>query len=91
MFPVLIFAFLIVACNTVILACFLLFALRLGQNGWTWNDAFLFSTVIASTDAVAVTAVMKGGNGGPKQLIALIEGNFFLIFHFFHLNYLLVS
>lgn len=57
---ILVFAFVVVAANTVILAAFMLYGLNL-KDTWTWTDAFLFATMIASTDAVAVTAIMKQG------------------------------
>lgn len=63
---VLVFAFLVVAANTVVLAAFMLYGLNL-KDTWTWTDAFLFATMIASTDAVAVTAIMKEGTMAPER------------------------
>ncbi|GMH41796.1 hypothetical protein BSKO_09706 [Bryopsis sp. KO-2023] len=72
MLQIFVFAFLVVAANTVILATFMLFGLGLRET-WGWTDAFLFSTMVASTDAVAVTAIMKEC-GSPEELSTLIEG-----------------
>lgn len=55
------FAFLVVLANTALLAVFLLYGLDLRHSGWKWSHGFLFATMVASTDAVAVTAVLKQG------------------------------
>ncbi|GMH41236.1 hypothetical protein BSKO_09146 [Bryopsis sp. KO-2023] len=73
MVQVLVFAFLVVLCNTALLGVFMLYGLDLRHSGWQWSHAFLFATMVASTDAVAVTAVLKQG-GGPESLSVLIEG-----------------
>ena len=70
---VFVFAFGVVAANTVLLAVFMLYVLNLRNEGWEWTDAFLFACMIASTDALAVTAIMKDG-AGPENLIILAEG-----------------
>lgn len=73
MVQVFVFAFVVVSANTVLLAVFMLYVLNLRNEGWEWTDAFLFACMIASTDALAVTAIMKDGSG-PESLIVLAEG-----------------
>lgn len=51
----------------------MLYVLNLRNEGWEWTDAFLFASMIASTDALAVTAIMKDGSG-PESLVILAEG-----------------
>jgi NhaP-type Na+/H+ or K+/H+ antiporter len=55
------FAFLLVAASTVALIPIMLFALNLQAQNWQWQHAALFSAMIASTDAVAVSAILKKG------------------------------
>jgi hypothetical protein len=38
-----------------------LHVLQMQANGWKWYDAALFGSMIASTDAVAIVAVLKTG------------------------------
>lgn len=73
MVQVFVFAFVVVSANTVLLAVFMLYVLNLRNEGWEWTDAFLFACMIASTDALAVTAIMKDGSG-PESLVVLAEG-----------------
>lgn len=60
-FQVLVFAFLVVLANTLLVSLFLLYGLDMRDSGWTWSHGFLFATMVASTDAVAVTAILKQG------------------------------
>jgi hypothetical protein len=55
------FAFLIVMASTAIFTPVLLYVFRLKQLGWAWEHGALFSAMIASTDAVAVSAILKKG------------------------------
>lgn len=55
------FAFLLVLASTVILTPMLLFLFNLKSEGWQWPDAALFAVMLASTDAVAVSALLKSG------------------------------
>eukprot|EP00210_Caulerpa_lentillifera_P005532 g5291.t1 len=73
MVQVFVFAFMVVSINAVLLAVFMLYILDLRHHGWEWTDAFLFACMIASTDALAVSAIMKDG-GGPESLTVLAEG-----------------
>ena len=47
------FAFAIVAVSTFMSIPILLYGLGLGDDGWTWVHVALFSSMVASTDAVA--------------------------------------
>eukprot|EP00884_Botryococcus_braunii_P001577 jgi/Botrbrau1/1141/Bobra.0162s0032.1 len=67
------FAFLIVMFSTAIYTPLLLYAFGLVGQGWTWQHAALFAAMIASTDAVAVSAILKSG-GGPERMVVLMEG-----------------
>ncbi|EIE21844.1 hypothetical protein COCSUDRAFT_56295 [Coccomyxa subellipsoidea C-169] len=67
------FAFLVVIASTAMFVPILLYVLGLKDLGWTWQHAALFSAMIASTDAVAVSAILKKG-GAPEKLIVLMEG-----------------
>ena len=55
------FAFLMVMASTAILSPVLLYVFGLAELGWRWEHAAMFSAIIASTDAVAVSAVLKSG------------------------------
>ena len=67
------FAVLAVVGMAVIMTPLLLYAFDLRASGWHWSHAALFTCMIASTDAVAVTAVLKKANG-PETLAVLMEG-----------------
>jgi NhaP-type Na+/H+ or K+/H+ antiporter len=54
-------AFLCVIINTVLLTPVLLYGFNLAHDGWAWQHAVLFSAMVASTDAVSVTAVLHSG------------------------------
>eukprot|EP01025_Chloroclados_australasicus_P022893 TRINITY_DN23409_c1_g1_i7.p1 TRINITY_DN23409_c1_g1~~TRINITY_DN23409_c1_g1_i7.p1 ORF type:complete len:1503 (-),score=153.99 TRINITY_DN23409_c1_g1_i7:350-4858(-) len=73
MWQVLIFAVLVVMAMTAVLSPILLYGFGLVGAGWSWTHAVLYCTMIASTDAVAVSAILKQG-GGPEQLSILMEG-----------------
>ena len=55
------FAFLLVLASTALLTPILLFVFRLEDEGWQWPHAALYSIMLASTDAVAVSALLKSG------------------------------
>ena len=55
------FAFLVVIASTAMFVPILLYVFDLKKLGWTWEHAALFSAMIASTDAVAVSAILKKG------------------------------
>lgn len=54
-------AFINVAIATIALVPVLLYGLGLQREGWRPIDVALFGAMIASTDAVAVSAVLKSG------------------------------
>jgi hypothetical protein len=63
-------AFLVVGASCVLMVPIMLYVLRL--PGWTWAHACMFGAIVASTDAVAIVAIMRtsewppgGGGGGP--------------------------
>lgn len=60
-FHVICFAFLIVMASTAMFVPVLLYVFNLKAMGWTWEHAALFGAMIASTDAVAVSAILKKG------------------------------
>jgi len=65
------YAFLVVLGTTAIVTPFMLYALDSDQ--WTWQHGALFVSTLASTDALAVSAIIKGVSG-PEHLTALMEG-----------------
>eukprot|EP00798_Chlamydomonas_sp_ICE-L_P021080 gene21080-27963_t len=69
----LVFAFAIVITSTFLSIPAMLYIVGLSKQGWSWVHAALFSAMVASTDAVAVSANLKSG-GAPELLSALLEG-----------------
>ena len=65
------YAFLVVLGTTAIVTPVMLFALNSDQ--WTWQHGALFVSTLASTDALAVSAIIKGVSG-PEHLTSLMEG-----------------
>lgn len=57
------FALLMVLASVFIMLPVLLYIFNLTHNGWYWQHAALFAAMIASTDAVAVGAILKSGEG----------------------------
>ncbi|GIM04957.1 hypothetical protein Vretimale_9399, partial [Volvox reticuliferus] len=66
-------AFFMVAASALLLIPFMLYALDLKSSGWTAGYVALFGSMIASTDAASVSAVLRSG-GGPEILSVLLEG-----------------
>ena len=60
--PVISLAFLIVIASTIIYTPLLLYLFDLRKVGWLWEHGALFSAMISSTDAVAVSAILKKGD-----------------------------
>ncbi|KXZ50129.1 hypothetical protein GPECTOR_17g1002 [Gonium pectorale] len=61
-------------CTSTLLAVpLMLWGMGLSRYGWGWADVALFNAMVASTDAVAVTSVLRAG-GAPELLGALLEG-----------------
>jgi NhaP-type Na+/H+ or K+/H+ antiporter len=57
----LMFASLNVLVSTVAFIPLMLYGLNLAEAGWRPVDAALFGAMLGSTDAVAVTAILKAG------------------------------
>lgn len=57
----LLFAFVNVVVSTMAFIPLMLYGLGLGAAGWRPVDAALFGAMLGSTDAVAVTAILKAG------------------------------
>ncbi|DBA77107.1 hypothetical protein WJX77_005031 [Trebouxia sp. C0004] len=70
---VLTFAFLMVIASTALMTPILLYVFDLRHTGWMWQHAALFSAMIAPTDAVSVSSVLKKG-GGFDKVVVLMEG-----------------
>ena len=60
-YHVLVFAFLIVIASTALMTPILLYVFDLRSVGWMWQHAALFSAMIAPTDAVSVSSILKKG------------------------------
>ena len=73
MLQVIAFAFLVVVASAALSTPLLLVLLGLREMGWRWQHGALFSAMLASTDALAVTAVLRRA-GGPGSLVVLMEG-----------------
>ena len=52
-------AFLVVGAGCALMVPIMLKLLRLEASGWTWAHACMFGAIVASTDAVAIVAVMR--------------------------------
>ena len=55
------YAFLLVIISTLAMIPVMLYIFNLRNLGWMWQDAGLFAAMVASTDAVAVSALLKKG------------------------------
>ncbi|KAL3155128.1 Son of sevenless 1, variant 2 [Trebouxia sp. C0009 RCD-2024] len=73
LYHVLVFAFLIVIASTALMTPILLYVFNLRSVGWLWQHAALFSAMIAPTDAVSVSSILKKG-GGLDKIVVLMEG-----------------
>ena len=67
-----VFATLMVMVTVAVGAPFLLQVLNLSKRGWHWQHAVLFVSTLASTDALAVSAIVRHA-GGPSDITALME------------------
>ena len=70
---VLVMAFVMVAATALLLIPVMLQGLGLAARGWRPVDVALFGSILASTDAVAVSAVLHAG-GAPEALSVVLEG-----------------
>jgi len=68
----LLLAFIMVFITCAVVAPFIVFAMGFGDRGWSWVQAALFAAIIAPTDCVSVSAILKS-SGGPEKLIVLLE------------------
>jgi NhaP-type Na+/H+ or K+/H+ antiporter len=59
------FALLMVLASVFIMLPVLLYVFDLRHQGWYWQHAALFAAMTASTDAVAVGAILKSGTPHP--------------------------
>jgi NhaP-type Na+/H+ or K+/H+ antiporter len=57
MVQVMTMAFLVVGAGCMLMVPVMLYVLRL--PGWTWAHACMFGAMVASTDAVAIVAIMR--------------------------------
>ena len=79
MVPVLTLAFVVVGVSCALMVPLMMYAFNLrrdnfdGSPGWNWAQACMFGAMVASTDAVAIVAIMKTA-GGPKRLRSILEG-----------------
>ncbi len=55
------YAFLLVIISTLAMIPIMMYIFNLRELGWMWQDAGLFAAMVASTDAVAVSALLKKG------------------------------
>ncbi|KAL4430847.1 hypothetical protein ABPG75_006103 [Micractinium tetrahymenae] len=62
-----------VVINAAVLTPFILFVLGFTNRGWSWIQGAVLAAMLAPTDAVAVTAILKAG-GGPENMVVLMEG-----------------
>lgn len=69
---VMVFAFLVVLSTTALMVPLMLYGFGLAAL-WNWAQAALFVSIIASTDAVTVNALLKSG-GGPEEMVVMMEG-----------------
>ena len=69
-------AFLVVLGTCALLIPVMLYVFWLKPSGWQWYDAALFGSMIASTDAVAIVAVLKKSAHMPfvDELIRVLGG-----------------
>ncbi|KFM23696.1 Sodium/hydrogen exchanger 7 [Auxenochlorella protothecoides] len=68
-----ILAYAMVILNVLVLTPFVLHALGFAGRGMDWAHGALFAAMLAPTDAVSVSALLKAANG-PELLVVLMEG-----------------
>lgn len=61
LYHVMVFAFLMVMLFTMLMTPILLYIFDLRHAGWKWQHAALFAAMIAPTDAVSVSSILKKG------------------------------
>ncbi|PSC68844.1 Sodium hydrogen exchanger 7 [Micractinium conductrix] len=70
---IILMAYGMVLINAAVLAPFILFVLGFSSRGWDWIHGAVLAAMLAPTDAVAVSAILKAG-GGPEGMVVLMEG-----------------
>lgn len=70
---IILLAYGMVLINALVLAPFILFVLGFSNRGWDWIHGAVLAAMLAPTDAVAVTAILKAG-GGHEGMVVLMEG-----------------
>lgn len=68
-----VYAFFVVIATASCMTPCMLYGLKLVHHGWNWAWAALFVSTLASTDALAVSSIIKGASG-PEHLTCLMEG-----------------
>lgn len=66
-------AVVMVILTAIILTPLILFVLGFDSEGWTWVYGAIFAAIIAPTDAIAVSSVLKKARG-PAVLTVILEG-----------------
>ena len=66
-------AVVMVILTAIILTPIILFVLRFNSDGWNWVHGALFSSIVAPTDALAVSSILKKSRG-PVKLTSIMEG-----------------
>lgn len=66
-------AVVMVILTAIILTPLILFVLGFQDRGWTWAHGALFAAIIAPTDALAASSILKRANG-PAILTTILEG-----------------
>lgn len=66
-------AVVMVILTAIILTPIILFVLGFQSQGWSWVYGAIFAAIIAPTDAIAVSSVLKKAHG-PPILTAILEG-----------------
>lgn len=70
---ILLLAYGAVAATVALLAPFVLHGLGFARLGLDWVRAALFATMLAPTDPLSVSALLRAG-GGPELMVVLMEG-----------------
>lgn len=71
---ILAYALLIVLATAAVMTPVLLYGLRLSASGWLWQHGALFASMVAPTDALAISAVLRRSGGVDAEMTTLLEG-----------------
>ena len=58
--------------NAAVLTPFILFGLDFSSRGWDWVHGAVLAAILAPTDAVSVTAMLKAGACACTRLLACL-------------------